>query len=526
MNRIVNTENRTSTTLAESLLPETSIRDLAFVFFKRKWSIVAIIVMTMVGAVVWLWFIRDDAYAVTAKVLVKLGQEQAPPATLVGQNPEVIGYRTTEVNSELDIFQSTELIGIVVDRLGLDKPRPPAPVPTKFIPRIRYEGKQLVRRIKDWQDELLITLGLRERLTPREKVIAQFQAGLTVMPQRDSNVFIAQLKLPERVGSSVILKALLDDYQVFRAKVYQGQGGDVFLDKLEQTGSDLRAAEQQQQDFEKAGNITEFSKQEEVLLEQIARARNILKDAESAYQESASKVENLDRELRKPEPNLGAVGEFDRESFPGTILRQLSDLDREREKLRSTDLDSSERLQSNRRQFLTLADLLAANLRSTMGEKKSTYELREAALDNLQSELESLHGKQMQLDGLKRKKTELEGIYTFYRKKVEELSATSALERKQISNVAVIQYPSDPLQPEGMRKTVLLGLCALVAVFVAIVWVAIAEFFDHRVYRREDVERHLKAPVLATIGHGTLSGLVNAPGTFGRRTIGTYAGES
>src|SRR5271157_362263 len=341
------TQRRTAKTM-ESSLPEASIRDLVFVLFKRKWSVVAILVMTMVGAVVWLWFIREDSYAVTAKILVKLGKEQAPPTTLVGSNPEVIGYRTTEVNSEIDIFQSTELIGRVVDRLGLDKPRPPAPVPTKLIPLIRYEGKRLVREFKDWQDELLITLGLRERLSPREKVIAQFQAGLTGTPQRDSNVFVAQLKLPERVGSSIIMKALLDDYQIFRARVYEGQGADVFLEQLTRTGKALEEAEQNQQNFENAWDITAFPKQEEVLIEQIARARNVLKDAESAYQESAFKVENLEHELRKPEPNFGSLGEFDRESFSGTILRQLSDLERDRERLRTTDLDSSERLQSNR----------------------------------------------------------------------------------------------------------------------------------------------------------------------------------
>lgn len=510
----------------ESFLPETSVRDLAFVLFKRKWSVAAILAMTIIGAVAWLWFIREDEYAVSAKVLVKLGKEQAPPPTLVGQSPMVVGYRTAEVNSEIDIFQSTDLIAHVVDRLGLDKPRSAPPPPVKFIPRIRYEGKRLVREFWDWEDELLITLGLRERLTQREKVIAQFQKGLTVLPEKESNVFVAQLKVPERIGSSVVLRALLDDYQLFRLKLYQGQGADVLLTELNHTGSALHKVEADRQEFERAADITAFSKQEEVLLEQIATARAALKDAESAYNEADSKVENLDRELQKPDPNLGSLGEFDRESFPGTILRQIADLEREREQLRATDLDSSERVQSNRSQFRALATLLAANIRSAASEKKSTYDLRRSTLETLQAELRSLHEKRMEWDQLNRKSTELDGIYSFYRQRVEEVSAVAALDRKQISNIAVIQYPSDPLQPEGTRKTVLLVLCAVVGIFVAIVWVAIAEFFDHRIHTREDLERRLQVPVLAAVGRSKSSGFLPDTPKPGSRVLGIYAGEA
>src|SRR5689334_20016231 len=107
---------------SESFLPTISARDLALVILKRKWSILVIIVTAMLGAVVWLWGVRDDMYKSYAKVLVKLGREQATPPTVMGASPALIGYRSQEVNSEIDIFQNIESIGRVVDRLHLDQP--------------------------------------------------------------------------------------------------------------------------------------------------------------------------------------------------------------------------------------------------------------------------------------------------------------------------------------------------------------------------------------------------------------------
>ena len=46
-----------TTLKSDSLIPETSVRDLAFILFKRKWSVLAILVMTMVGASITpFWF--------------------------------------------------------------------------------------------------------------------------------------------------------------------------------------------------------------------------------------------------------------------------------------------------------------------------------------------------------------------------------------------------------------------------------------------------------------------------------------
>jgi uncharacterized protein involved in exopolysaccharide biosynthesis len=487
-----------TTDSTDNLLPEISARDLAFVVLRRKWGILVILAATMLAAVTWLWFVRDDLYKVSVKVLVKTGREQAPPPTVLGASPMVIGYRSQEVNSEIDIFQSAESLGRAVDELHLDQPIP-QPVPERLFARVKYEVKRAVKWMRDWQEELFISLGLRERLSAREKALAALQQGLVVKSQKDSNVFVAELELPFRRNASAVLNALLDNYLVYRQKVYQGGDLNFFRSEVENASTQLQKAEEEAQNFENAENITVLEKQEGVLLENIATARGAWKEMDVERQEFASRVGRVEEELKKDDPDFSGVGEFGHEGFEQELVKQLASLQQERERSRLTELDSGDHIQNNRRQFKTLSAMLAANLRTALAEKEEQTGLRRTQFERLEAQLHDLHDKQMQWLALKRKAKDLEDNYLAYRRKLEEASANDAMEQQRLGNVAVIERALDPLAPSGMTKTTLLAICLLAAFLCALTWVTIVEFFDHRVYTIEDLQRHLSGPVLATI---------------------------
>ncbi len=507
-------------------LPQTSFRDLAFVFFKRKWSIFLILTTVLFCAIVWLWFIRDDMYEASAKVLVKIGQEQSPPPTVMGAPPAVVGWRYQDVNTELDILQSTDLLVQVVDRLGLDKPSPPPPVPDKLIARLRYRAKRIVAVVRDWKDEWLIRLGMRERLTDREKALAMLKAGLSVKPQKDSNIIIATLALPNRQTPSIILNTLLGFYQEFRLTLYSDKSGlKFFQDEVGRKSFALQHSEQQLQAFENASNISLLDKQEETLLQQIAQADDALKVADVSMQEAASKVERLEHEINSKDPNFGALGDVENDSFLQNILRELASLQKQREQLRMTDLDSSDRIQNNRQQFQTLLGIVESNVRSTLAERQQTYRIRQAAASTLHDQLNALHDKRAELTGLQRRVKTGEDQYLFYTRKLEEATADAELEKRHVGNVAIVEQATTPLAPSGRRKTTLLGLALAVGVFFAFAWVSIAEYFDHRIYSAEELKRHFPAPVIAVVPAGKAKSIEPLESEIATRVIGIYASK-
>jgi len=479
--------------------PQTSMYDLLFVLFKRKWSVIGIIAIFCLAAAVWIFCVRDDAYTAKAKILVKLGQEQTPPSTVVGGTPLVMGNRSEDVNSEAEILQNTNLIAKIVDEIGLDKPIPiPVPKPG-FVSQARHRIKMIVRGVSDWLDDEMIHMGLRERISPRQKAIALIQAGLKVQAARESNVFTAELTLPDREGSAFVLNRLISEYMEFRSKLYETHGRELFQKSLDTNKEELNHAEEALQRFESVGDISLLQEQQAQLVKQIAETEPSIKEAEIALDDASARVRRLDQELAAPEPNFGALGDFERDSFPNITLRQIAQLQQEREALRMTQLDSSDRVQNNRQQMAVLVGMLAANLRSMLVEKGSDYALRRQNLADLKTRLTKLHEQQMEWTDLKRDTGGLEENVTFYRRKLEEAKAELEVERQRIGNVILVQPALAPAAPSGIRKTWMLGLAAVLSVVLALVWISILELLDHGVYRAKVLENTLGVPVFAVV---------------------------
>lgn len=480
-------------------LPQPRVGDLLFVLFKWKWSIFTITTVILLGSLFWLMVIREEVYMTEAKVLVKVGHEQAAPSTVLSQQPNTVGYRSADVKSEIDILKSTELIGVVIDKYGLDKLKP-APVPTGFIKLTKYRLKQVVRSIRDGIDEAMISVGLRERLSPREATLAALSQGLDVKALEGSNTVVAQWFLPFRLGSSTVLNALLDEYLKFRLSIYRDRGNEFFRSAMAERSRDLEKAESQMNQYERSSAITNQPVQKELLLQNIAELERERHQAESEYKEAQSKVDLLAQELKKDKPNFGALGGFDQSPFQRSLMIEIAGLEKKRQELLLTEMDKSDRITNVTSQISLLANMLTANLKSVLAEKEARFNATHAEVQRLQAVLGGLHDREVPWTDMQRRVKQLEDEYHFFRKKYEESTATrTAVEQQLSGNVAVIERAIDPVQPAGTRKTVYLGIALIAAIVTALAFVTIGEFFDHRMYTADQLERYIQAPVLATV---------------------------
>ncbi len=487
----------------EPALLQTSVRDLVFILFKRKTALLTLVAAGLLGALFWVLVIRDPAYEVTAKVLVKIGAELANPATMLDRPPTTVSSFKQDVNSEKDILQSSAVIAQVVDYFKMDQPSEPV-VPEGVFPRIRYEIKRVMQGAREVFDNLLIAIGLREALSQREFVIMQLQQGLLVEAQHESNVLVATLIFPQREGSGMVLNKLLEFYQEFRRNAFRDAGAVAFFEaRAAKSEADLRVAEEELASFESSHNIVLLEKQKEVLLERVAVVSAALAQDQTALQEASAKVTRLEEESRKAQPDFGTLGEFQQDSFPSKIMLDLASLEREREQLRMQELEGGARTGNNRQQFDKLLGVLGSNLRSVQTERRAARDERARELAGLEKQLGGLHDEEKRWNELKRSVKVLEGSYLFDRKKLDEASASAEIEGRRVGNVAVIQPAMDAVVPAGMRKLTLLVLAGMATLFGAFAWVAVAEFFDHRFYSADALERHLGVPVVATIPQET-----------------------
>src|SRR5579864_1483338 len=116
---------------------QTTSRDLWIVVRRHIWSALAILLVSMFGLFFWLFFIREDTFDTMAKILVRIGNEQASPANMSKSSVLITGDRVEDVTSEADILRSADLLDQVITEMKLDQPLPPKPVPVKLLPRIK-----------------------------------------------------------------------------------------------------------------------------------------------------------------------------------------------------------------------------------------------------------------------------------------------------------------------------------------------------------------------------------------------------
>lgn len=517
----------------------TSLRDLAFILFKRKWSILFILFGTALASFGYLLIIRDDVYLSGSKILIKIGHEQAPPPTVMGAAPAVVGYRNQDVNSEIDIIKSSDLVQkLVVDyNLGEKKEKTP---PERWLPWIKYMIKDvIVEGVKEQINNVLILVGVRRKLDPQELATELMGKGIVAEAIEDSNVIVVALALPYKPPNdaekqqireddklkreageplpeflfnekgtrevysmqAMLLRAHIENYLKFRAETaYKNQTSvDFFQDQVDQTRAKLEEAEAERQKFEEEHNIVQIEEQKRSLIEQIAGARRTLDDAQREVDLAQQKVRQLGETTSSQEPDFGRLGEFVQDTFPDDLLSRLTTLQLERELLLVSEAPDSIRVRTNRAQFDEVIQLIRSNLESVLEEKKQQELVAQKQLTALEDRLTTLHASEKAWRELIRESSTLEDSFRFYQRKLEEAHATGELESSKFGNATVIDTAKDPILPSGIRKTYLLLAAGLFSVLAALAWAAIAEFFDHRIYSGDALEKHIGAPVWAVV---------------------------
>ncbi|MBI5836205.1 MAG: hypothetical protein HZB25_03060 [Candidatus Eisenbacteria bacterium] len=492
---------------------QTSMRDIATVVFRHLRAVVIIVVTALVCALAWMFLLREDAYEVSAKLLVRIGREQAAPTTVLDPRSMFIAERALDVNSEVEILYNRELLAGVVDQLGLDRAPAAAPAPRGPFAWARHQLRQAVLGIRTRITDALVVLGFREKLTPRQQAIAMLEHSLRVTRQRDSNIVVATLTLPAREGASLVLNTIIDRYQRFRSTLFQDRSAvNFFRLRAGESRSRLAATEQELQRFERAGGIRSLEDQKRTLVGQLAELQNAEDEAGLACQEARARVERFEAQASQHDPDFSSVGSFKEGSYLQQLIVDLSALRRERERLKLVELEDGRRAQNTQRQFDLVMGLLRSSLRTDLLERQASQEARRRARARAQAQLDSLQQEQMTWTSMKRALAGLEENDALYRRKLEEASATSALGQQGIGNVAVVEYATDPLGPSGMRKSMLLLVCLAVSLFAAAAWVTLTEFFDHRIHTAEALEQWAGAPVIATVLDAALHSSAGAGG--------------
>jgi len=485
---------------------QNSIRDILDVIFRYKLRILAL--AAAIIAVVTLYNVLvPETYESQAKLLIRRGREDVSvDPSVEGTSVALVQNLESEVHSELAILKSQQLAEQVVNKIGA----------SAFL---AHSGERVGLR---W----LLSMGrFSSEQRSFERTVKAFVENLAVEVERKSRIITVSFDAGDAELAHTALDELIRFYMDRHIEVHAAKADPGFFeDQVEVLKEELSSAEQRLDAFRRQYAISSLDMQTEALLAQIRGLEDMIDDASGKVSASQAQISTLEKavegrpqtkelsrttgatnwaaddykkrlaELRLKEADLAARYE---ESYrPLVELRlQIKQLQDSLAKEGDTHTEVTTGIDDNRKQL----ELELERQRAEFHAQEARLKVLSESLPTYQERYTTLSAQKGELDRLQRDVTLAEDAYRKFRESLEESKISVALDKRQVSNVSVVQPAVKPFEPIRPKRSRNIALAVLLGLLGGIALAFISDYFDDSIKTDSDVSKRLGLPVLASI---------------------------
>jgi uncharacterized protein involved in exopolysaccharide biosynthesis len=473
--------------------------------FRRKRLLITTFILVL-GIIIVVALLMGPSYSSRMEILVNrerlnhLVSTEATTQLMAGNNPVTV----EEVNSEVELLSSRDVLENVVVANGLDKPR----------------GFSLLDKLRPWQT--------KEDRTAR--AVRNLAKALQIANVKTSNIIEVTYKSSDPQLSYGVLKALGDLYVAKHVTVHRAVGSyEFFAEETQKYHDELADAEKKLRNFGLQNAVAAPDAQRTDLSIKVAESVGLLHLAEQAAAADEERIAN-DRQQMQATPQRATTQQV------SAFNEKLID-----------DLNTAMLAAQNRRTQLALkydqnyplvreADDEVAQAKTALAhaeakkyvtettDRDSTYELlrqdiskaeadlaaQRATLAATKHSIQSVRAEMVNLDqlalsqqDLQREAKAAETNYLLYLAKREQERTSNALDVTRIANVAIAVPPAIPALPVlGFPMIVLMGLCSATAISVGAAYAL--DYLDPSFHTPSQVIDVLGIPVVVAISKKTV----------------------
>src|SRR6266404_5962574 len=248
-----------------------NLREGASALFRRRSLVLFIFLAVVIGAVI-VTVLLPNRYESRMKILVKNQRVDIAitPEATTGTNTPTVENDVSEnqINSEIELLTSKDLLTQVVTATGLDKQE------TSLLNRSMIDAVRVERAVN--------------RLTK----------DLSINPVRKANVITISYASDSPQLSAAVLKKLGELYLEKHLKLNHPVGAtDFFKEKADEYETQLKESEQKLTDFQQSNNLVVLSQQKELTLQKTAEAKAKMMDADAALNEATNRIARVEQQL-------------------------------------------------------------------------------------------------------------------------------------------------------------------------------------------------------------------------------------
>ena len=425
-----------------------------------------------VAAVMVVTFLLTPVYESESRLLVKFGREYVytPEVGDRSVNMSVSRERqTAQLNTELEILRSRDLIEDVVTTIGLN---------------VLYPG--ISKEARPSQPGVLSSAVLR------------FASNLAADRIRDADVLRITFRHSDPALTARSLNLLVERFRTRHLQAYGDAQATAFLDeKVAGIRGQLQKAEDQLKQFQKETKAFSADDQRTLLLQQRRDVEAFLKAARNEIAGLQQKVAYLRSEKEKAAGSSRLASEQNK--AVADARAQLLELRLQEQKLLSSFSESSRAVESVRKQ-IQLVEQFLEQQRAAIGQGEFAEDLekqivglagelrfQEARRDNLLGQISQLDEQIAALTerggeyrNLVRERETSEKAYQVYEQKLQEFRTFQEMDAQNIANIGVIQAATVPTSAVWPRKSLNLLLGMVLGLGVGLAWALATDYVERR----------------------------------------------
>jgi uncharacterized protein involved in exopolysaccharide biosynthesis len=504
------------------LIGQFSLRDFLTILFKRRW-LVALVAISVPTAVLVVSLLLPRTYEVSAMLVVNRARAEMPMAPTESGRLVVNQLSEQDLNSEIEVLKSREMIEGVLLNLGDFETSKPE----------RSGLRKMVGSAKQM-------LGGNE-LTVFDGLVVDLQENIGITAIRRSNAIKVSYRSSDPEWATRVVKTLTAQYLERRADRFQSpQAVSFFKEQMNEAEKRLVEGEVALEQYVDGASITmvggptgtdSLAAQKGLVMERLSSLESVLGDASVEYQSQLQEVSSLREQLPKEPERLASSNRMNQGAATEEIERALAALRLERDALLQDfkpdsrhvrDIDTQiemaeERLEHpeeninvdgtepNPVHLQLKGDLLRAE--TELNGTLARIAPLQAQVLQYREELNELNEKGFGLDGLRRRIRVAEEDYLLYRKKHEEARASAAMDQEKFVNVTVAQPARMPLRPvpRDLFKRFLAAMVAGVLGGFGIVF-SLEQFLFRSFTTGDEIERKLGIPHISSIPDSSQAG--------------------
>lgn len=485
------------------------IRDYFHVMIRRRWTILAIFLLTALLVAVHT-FTEIPIYKASARIII---EKENPNVVSIEEVMAVDSTGTDYYQTQYKIIESRGVAREVIQRLNLEESEEFFPPPrTDLVSKLKGGFRQGVRIVSDFytrQIRSLLRTGQAAEIPGKgaageagdvapdvdPKLVSEFIGRIQVEPIRNSRLVDVGIEARNPAMAARMANELVRAYidQNLETKLMAAKDAVKWLtERIDEERKKVETAENALLEYKKENNIiTDFSSDSEnITAEKLARLNEQAIEAESRRVEAETRYRQA-LALKDNPDMLDSIPEVLTNELVQEIKKMEVDLYNRVSELSKKYGQNHPKMVAIQSELADLKERKAREAQRVINSLRNEYQLALArerslkrALENQKEESLSLNKKAIQYSVLQRQAESSKQMYDLLIKRFKETSLTEEMKTGNIRIIDEAQVPIHPIKPRKKRN-ILLGV--VVGLMLGVGLAFLLEYLDNTLKAPEDL---------------------------------------